>query len=88
MDTNSNQDFLFNVDDIYTYVVIDEQTYRWILKNIDYNYLLIIFTMSCIFSLVCCYKKPQHHYMLVHNAKPVTGEIIEPETTKNDTIKV
>ena len=76
MDTNYHEDFMI-VQDIDRYVVIDEDTYRWILANINCNYLLILFTMSCVASLVCSYKKPKNDYVLVQDAKPVQGAIVE-----------
>ena len=76
MDTNYHEDFMI-IQDIDRYVVMDEDTYRWILANINCNYLLILFTMSCVCALVCSYKKPKNDYVLVQDAKPVQGAIIE-----------
>ena len=76
MDTNYHEDFMI-VQDIDRYVVIDEDTYRWILANINCNYLMILFTMSCVCALVCSYKKPKNDYVLVQDAKPVQGAIVE-----------
>ena len=76
MDTNYHEDFMI-VQDIDRYVVIDEDTYRWILANINCNYLMILFTMTCVCALVCSYKKPKNDYVLVQDAKPVKGAIVE-----------
>lgn len=76
MDTNYHEDFMI-VQDIDRYVIMDEDTYRWILANINCNYLMILFTMSCVCALVCSYKKPKNDYVLVQDAKPVKGAIVE-----------
>jgi len=76
MDTNYHEDFMI-VQDIDRYVIMDEDTYRWILANINCNYLMILFTMSCVCALVCSYKKPKNDYVLVQDAKPVQGAIVE-----------
>ena len=76
MDTNYHEDFMI-VQDIDRYVVIDEDTYRWILANINCNYLMILFTMTCVCALVCSYKKPKNDYVLLQDAKPVQGAIVE-----------
>ena len=81
MDTNYHEDFMI-VQDIDRYVVIDEDTYRWILANINCNYLMILFTMSCVCALVCSYKKPKNDYVLVQDAKPVKGAIVEEPTNR------
>jgi len=76
MDTNYHEDFMI-VQDIDRYVIMDEDTYRWILANINCNYLMILFTMSCVCALVCSYKKHKNDYVLVQDAKPVQGAIVE-----------
>ena len=76
MDTNYFEDFTI-VQDIDRYIVMDEESYRWILANINCNYLMILFTMSCVCALVCCYKKPKNDYILVQDEKPVQGAIVE-----------
>ena len=81
MDTNYHEDFMI-VQDIDRYVIMDEDTYRWILANINCNYLMILFTMSCICALVCSYKKPKNDYVLVQDAKPVKGAIVEEPTNR------
>jgi len=81
MDTNYHEDFMI-VQDIDRYVIMDEDTYRWILAHINCNYLMILFTMSCICALVCSYKKPKNDYVLVQDAKPVKGAIVEEPTNR------
>ena len=64
------------IADISEYIIIDRSIYRKILTNIDYNYLLIIFTMSCVSSLICLYKKPKDRYTLIQEAKPHSLEYV------------
>ena len=81
MNTNYQEDFMI-VQDIDGYVVMDEDTYRWILANINCNYLMMLFTMSCVCSLVCCYKKSKNDYVLLQDAKPIQGTIVEEAINK------
>jgi len=76
MYTNLFEDYII-VQDVNKYILIDEESYFWILSNIKCNYLMIIFTMTCVCTLVCSYKKPKNDYVLVQNAKPVKGAIVE-----------
>ena len=81
MDTNYNNDFgIF--ESVNNFVIIDENTYRLILANINCNYLMILFTMSCVCALVCSYKKPRNDYLLVQDSKPVNGTIVEEAINK------
>tara|TARA_B100000424_G_C22877732_1_gene467274 strand:+ start:873 stop:1118 length:246 start_codon:yes stop_codon:yes gene_type:complete len=79
MDINYNSDMIHAIylETIENYVVINEEMYKTIMSNINCNYLLILFTLSCFVSLMCSMKKPKNDYVLVQDAKPVTGEIIE-----------
>jgi len=79
MDTNFNGDGLNAVylENIENYVVINEEMYKSIVSSIECNYLLILFTMSCFVGILCSMKKPKNDYVLIQDAKPVKGEIIE-----------
>jgi hypothetical protein len=79
MDTNFNSDGLNTVylENIENYVVINEEMYKSIVSSIECNYLLILFTMSCFVGILCSMKKPKNDYVLIQDAKPVKGEIIE-----------
>ena len=79
MDTNFNNDGLNAVylENIENYVVINEEMYKSIVSSIECNYLLILFTMSCFVGILCSMKKPKNDYVLIEDAKPVKGEIIE-----------
>ena len=79
MDTNFNGDSLNAVylENIENYVVINEEMYKSIVSSIECNYLLILFTMSCFVGILCSMKKPKNDYVLIQDAKPVKGEIIE-----------
>ena len=81
METNYVEDIMI-VQDIDRYIVMDEESYRWILANINCNYLMILFTMSCVCALVCSYKKPKNEYVLVQDAKLVQGAIVEENIDK------
>ena len=59
------------------YFVLDEHMYKTILKNIDINFLLSLFTLSCICSIVFCIKKHKSEYVLISNNDDyVKGEIL------------
>tara|TARA_B110000014_G_C20058344_1_gene550996 strand:+ start:51 stop:296 length:246 start_codon:yes stop_codon:yes gene_type:complete len=79
MDTNYNNDHLNAVylENIENYVVINEEMYKTIISSIQCNYLLILFTMSCFAGLLCSMKKPKNDYVLIQDAKPVKGEVID-----------
>jgi len=79
MDTNFNSDGLNAVylENIENYVLINEEMYKSIVSSIECNYLLILFTMSCFVGILCSMKKPKNDYVLIQDAKPVKGEIIE-----------
>ena len=79
MDVNTNYDVLESIylENIENYVVINKEMYKTIVSNIEYNYLLILFTMSCFVGILCSMKKSKNDYVLIQDAKPVKGEIIE-----------
>lgn len=76
MDTNYNNDVLSTIylENIENYIVINEETYKNIISNIEYNYLLIIFTMSCFVGILCSIRREKNEYLLVENSNPVKGE--------------
>ena len=76
MDTNYNNDVLSTIylENIENYIVINEETYKNIISNIEYNYLLIIFTMSCFVGILCNIRRQKNEYLLVENSNPVKGE--------------
>jgi len=79
MDTNFNNDG-FNaiyLENIENYIVINEEMYKAIMTSIEYNYLLIAIMMSCFAGILCSMKKRKNDFLLVQDAKPVKGEIIE-----------
>ena len=47
-----------SIDSIQQPITISKETINNILGNIQFNYLLIIFTMGCFTSLLFCQKKP------------------------------
>ena len=78
MDTNFNNDNLntLYLENIENYVILNEEMYKAILSNIDTNFLLFLFTISCFTSVLCCMKKSNNDYTLIKDANPVKGEII------------
>jgi len=61
MDTNYASDIVYQltIESIdYIQQPISKETINSILANIQFNYLLIIFTMGCFTSLLYCHKKP------------------------------
>ena len=79
MDTNYYSDVLNTIylENIENYVVINEEMYKSIISSIECNYLLILFTMSCFTGLLCSMKNPKNDYVLIQDAKPVKGEVID-----------
>ena len=75
MDTNFNEDYVI-IRDIDNYVVLDEDIYKSIIQNINCNYLMILFTITCFSTIIFCNRKPKNDYVLVQDAKPVHGEIV------------
>lgn len=71
---NLNTIYLENLDN---YVILDEEIYKNILTSIEYNYLLILFSISCFSTIIYCMKKQKNEYVLIQDANPVRGEIIE-----------
>ena len=57
-----------NLYTIQNYYIVDEKMFDSIINNINYNYLLILFTMTCVCGLVCSIKKPNNDYLLIQNA--------------------
>lgn len=47
-----------SVEVIQPPVILSQDSFNYILANIQFNYLLIIFTMGCFTSLLFCHKKP------------------------------
>lgn len=90
MDVNTNYDVLENIylENIENYVVISEEMYKTIIENINMNYLLILFTMSCLSTILLCPRKQsiQNKYIVVPtNDKEINTEIItETETVKGE----
>tara|TARA_B100000963_G_scaffold336107_1_gene330858 strand:+ start:526 stop:771 length:246 start_codon:yes stop_codon:yes gene_type:complete len=78
MDTNFNNDNLntLYLENIENYVILNEEMYKAILSNIDTNFLLFLFTITCFTTVLCCMKKSNNDYTLIKDVKPVKGEII------------
>ena len=76
MDSNYNIDF-GNIPTITNFVILDETDYKDLINNVNINSLLILFSLSCMCSILCCsWKNNKHEYKLIQNVEPVQGEII------------
>ncbi len=60
-----------NLYTIQNYYIVDEKMFDSIINNINYNHLLILFTMSCVCGLLCSIKRPNKNYHLIQNAEPI-----------------
>lgn len=47
-----------SVEVIQPPITLSQESFDYILANIQFNYLLIMFTMGCFTSLLFCHKKP------------------------------
>tara|TARA_B100000424_G_scaffold147642_1_gene112535 strand:+ start:538 stop:810 length:273 start_codon:yes stop_codon:yes gene_type:complete len=62
-------------------VILSPQSFNYILANIEFNYILILFTMGCFTSLLICHKKPisRKKFIIVPSYEP-------PKTLETDPI--
>jgi len=56
-------------------VVLTENMYDNIIETINFNYLLILFTIGCFSSLICCGKK-HDTYTVVPTTEVIQGKIL------------
>ena len=56
-------------------VVLTENTYNNIIETIYFNYLLLLFTIGCFSSLLCCNKRDKK-YSVVPTTEVIEGKII------------
>ena len=56
-----------------TYIIMNEHFYETMVDNIAINHLLILFTMTCTLTMLCCSKREK--------------KIQQPETVKAYTIE-
>jgi hypothetical protein len=57
-------------------VILTENMYTNILDSINFNYLLIIFTIGCFSSLLCC-NKDDKRYSVVGTTEVIEGKIVQ-----------
>ncbi len=62
-------------------VILSQESFNYILANIQFNYLLIIFTMGCLTSLLFCHKKTIFRKKLIilpsyEPPKPIETDLI------------
>ena len=88
MDANTNYNILESIylENIDNYVVISEEMYKTIIENINMNYLLILFTMSCLSTILLCPRKQsiQNKYVVVPTNDKETNTEIITETVKGE----
>lgn len=65
---------------INNYIIIDENYFKFLVRCIYNNNLLILFTFTFFSTLYCCSmkdKKKYQDYLVVADAKPISGTIVE-----------
>ena len=87
MDTNYSPEIIYK----FTYESIDSieppisrETINYILANIQFNYLLIIFTLGCFTSLLFCHKKPisRKKFIILPSYQPTKNFETDPILAK------
>ena len=70
------------IKDIQTYSLVRENTIDNMIYHIRMNFFLILFTMSCITSLLCCTRKTiaNHKYTIIPNTE------VEPVPVKTSVV--
>ena len=56
-------------------VVLTENMYDNIIETINFNYLLILFTIGCFTSMVCCSKR-EKIYTVTPTTEVIEGKIL------------
>ena len=77
---NYNSDFnSFNnkyLENIESYISVNKEIYENLISQVNFNFLLIIFTLSCVGGFIFCIKKQNDGYLLVktnHNTNDDTS---------------
>ena len=71
----------FILDDLHSskysesFIIMTDSMYSDLLNSINFNYLLIIFTIGCFSSLICC-SKNNNRYKLIPTSEPIEGKIV------------
>lgn len=60
---------------ITTYVVLTKEMYNNVVNNINFNFLLILFTFGFLSSLICCSIKEK--YVILKTADVIEGKLIK-----------
>ncbi len=60
-------------------MIMSDNQYKTIVEYISFNYLLIIFTIGCFGSILCCNinNKKNNKYVILPSTDPVEGKIIQ-----------
>ena len=90
MDMNYNLDnmeilYIDNKNKVEEYVLLNDNMYKSIIQNININYLLILFALSCLTTLYCFPKKDRvkNKYILLSTKEMQTDST---ETTEGKII--
>ena len=71
----------FILDDLHSnkysesFIIMTDSMYNNLLNSINFNYLLIIFTIGCFSTLICC-NKNNNRYKLISTSEPIEGKIV------------
>ena len=70
---------LNDIDNFSNLMVMSDNQYKTIIEYINFNYLLIIFTIGCFGSILCCNINniKNNKYVIVPTTDPVEGKIIQ-----------
>ena len=59
------------------FIVIDPRFLNYLEGNIEFNFLLILFTMSCSVGLFCCKSRSENNkYIIVPSEETVEGQLV------------
>jgi hypothetical protein len=70
-----------------SFILMTDSMYNNILNSINFNYLLMIFTIGCLSSILCSIRN-ENKYKLIQNANPVNAEIVELKGTNINKVEV
>jgi len=70
---------LKDIDNFSNLMIMSDNQYKTIIEYINFNYLLIIFTIGCFSSILYCNKNnnKNNKYVIVPTSDPVEGKIIQ-----------
>lgn len=72
---NTSEYTLTTIEIIQPPIVLTQDALNYILGNIQFNYLLIIFTIGCFTSLLCCEKRNRTLIHPYNETQPIITKI-------------